>query len=275
MSRYLVNEIYPCLQGEGPQLGVPAVLVRFQVCNLRCTWCDTPYTHTLSSDPVNRDTQPNNDKTQVSASASREPRPRGGPRPPQRFFKATALELATRVRETAGSIRHVIFSGGEPTLYPLVPVLAALGETFTAEVESNGTIIPHLHHSSFSESDYGRFHWNISPKGQNAGCELQEEALDHWARLACGERAPSGVRASVTFKWVVRPSHFHEDTHEILQIMRRFHVSPARVVLMPEGTTAESQVGQHCASLAEFCQRQGMRYSPRLHVLLYGPERGR
>lgn len=255
-------------------MGLPSVLVRFQICNLRCTWCDTPYTHTLSSDPVDRDTLPNGDPSEHSNAAHKVRYPSGGLRPPQRFFKVTAPELAMFVREKAGAIRHIILSGGEPTLYPLVPILNELGETFTAEVESNGTIIPHLHHSNFAESDYAKFNWNISPKGRNAGCELNEEALEHWARLARAD-ARAGARASVTFKWVVRHNHFQEDTDEILQIMQQFRVNPERVVLMPEGTTAESQVGRHCAALASFCQSQGMRYSPRLHVLLFGSERGR
>jgi organic radical activating enzyme len=57
-TSFLINEIYPCLQGEGINLGKPSLLVRFQICNLRCVWCDTPYTHTFKSDPLNK-TEPN------------------------------------------------------------------------------------------------------------------------------------------------------------------------------------------------------------------------
>ncbi len=39
-----ISEIFYSIQGEGTLLGVPSVFVRTSGCNLRCVWCDTPYT---------------------------------------------------------------------------------------------------------------------------------------------------------------------------------------------------------------------------------------
>ena len=39
-----VSEIFHSIQGEGRLLGTPSVFIRTAGCNLRCAWCDTPYT---------------------------------------------------------------------------------------------------------------------------------------------------------------------------------------------------------------------------------------
>jgi len=42
-----ISETFTSLQGEGVLTGVPSFFVRTSGCNLRCRWCDTPYTSWL------------------------------------------------------------------------------------------------------------------------------------------------------------------------------------------------------------------------------------
>lgn len=241
-ASYLINEIYPCLQGEGAGIGTPSILVRFQICNLRCTWCDTPYTHTLKSDPI--------DASNLHAG--------------QAFKRLSVAALAEFIR-TFQPIRHLILTGGEPTLQNLKPLLALLGPSYTAEVESNGTQVPHERFHDFQEEDYPRFQWNISPKGRAAGQELVWNALMHWATL-------SRETNQVFFKFVIRQAHAAADLSEVLEIQDRLGLDRSRIFLMAEGTSVESQVGNQW--LHDMCLAERMRYSPRLHVLLFGPLRG-
>ncbi len=39
----LIHEIYLSVQGESTYAGLPCVFVRTSVCDLRCSWCDTPH----------------------------------------------------------------------------------------------------------------------------------------------------------------------------------------------------------------------------------------
>jgi 7-carboxy-7-deazaguanine synthase len=51
-----INEIFHSIQGESTHTGRPCVFVRLTACDLRCSWCDTPYAftegHKMSLDEV-------------------------------------------------------------------------------------------------------------------------------------------------------------------------------------------------------------------------------
>src|SRR6185295_10285412 len=63
------------------------------------------------------------------------------------------------------------------------------------------------------------------------------------------------------------------DLPEIHALVRQLNADPARVLLMPEGVDRE-KLRERGRWLAEVAKREGFRFSPRLHVELYGNERG-
>src|SRR5687768_15897814 len=85
----LISEIFYSLQGEGELTGVPSVFVRTSGCNLRCTWCDTPY-----------------------ASWN----PEGEQRTVEQIMAAVEIHPAAR---------HVVLTGGEPMIAKDIRPLAA------------------------------------------------------------------------------------------------------------------------------------------------------
>lgn len=238
----LVSELYPCLQGEGPNIGKPSILLRLQICNLRCVWCDTPYTHTLKSDPVD----PSNTNSG------------------QKYTRRSVEQVTEEIRKIE-RISHLIISGGEPTLQNISALLDALKDSHSIEVETNGTQIPHINHSSFSERHYEYAQWNVSPKGENAGQTLVETALSHWSQLA-------RRHSKVFFKFVVRKSEQDKDIREVEDLVRIYNLPHDRIILMAEGTTPESQLDN--GWIEKTCLKFGWSFSPRLHVLTHGSKRG-
>ena len=125
--KYVVKEVYYTLQGEGINVGRPAVFLRFTGCNLWsglekdranaiCQFCDTDFVGTDG--------------------------PGGGV-----FTSAAALAQSVRAQwPTNGALRTrplVVCTGGEPLLQldePLVDALHAAG--FDVAIETNGTQVP-------------------------------------------------------------------------------------------------------------------------------------
>jgi len=60
---------------------------------------------------------------------------------------------------------------------------------------------------------------------------------------------------------------------EVLELVRVLDAAAGKVVLMPEGIDA-GVLRERGVWLAEICKREGFRFSPRLHVELWGNRRG-
>src|SRR6202011_3677536 len=64
-----------------------------------------------------------------------------------------------------------------------------------------------------------------------------------------------------------------EDLAEVATMLRETGADRSRVVLMPEGTDADT-LRERGQWLVEICKREGFRFSPRLHIDLWGHRRG-
>ena len=168
---------------------------------------------------------------------------------------------AVRERLLELGCRHLVVTGGEPLLQQkaLAPLLSDLrGLGFYCEVETNGTLAPDR------EMAEAVSQWNVSPKLANSGNGRARREVPE--ALHAFRALPNAY-----FKFVVVD---RADVDEVSELAARHGIPAERVLLMPEGTDAET-LRRRGAWLAEACAERGIRFSTRLHILLWGDERGR
>lgn len=220
-----IVEMFHSIQGEGILAGVPSVFVRTSGCNLRCSWCDTPYTS----------------------------------------WKPEGVETSNEaiLQEVANyPARHVVVTGGEPMLFaPVVPLTAAFRERgLHVTIETAGTVYQPVACDLLS----------ISPKLANSTPEgewsVRHDATRYQPEILCRLITEFDYQ----LKFVISTP---ADLDEVQSMLTDLRADRSKVVLMPEGTTPEV-TRTRAQWLAEICKREGFRYSPRLHVDIWGDKRG-
>ncbi|HVE46155.1 MAG TPA: radical SAM protein [Acidimicrobiales bacterium] len=156
------------------------------------------------------------------------------------------------------SVPMVVVTGGEPLLQQrhlpsLLEELKARGRR--VEVETAGTIAPALAEGLVDQ-------WNVSPKLASSGM-----AVERRFRPAVLEQFQATGRA--VFKFVACSTG---DLDEIEAIVGQCRLEP--VWVMPEGTDASTVIAG-MQQLAAPVLAQGWNLTSRLHILVWGDERGR
>lgn len=220
-----IAELFYSLQGEGSLIGVPSFFIRTSGCNLRCSWCDTPYTSW---------------------------QPEGS----EMTLNAICAELQ---RYPA---RHAVVTGGEPMIAPEIAALTerlrALGMHIT--VETAGTQFKQVACDLMS----------ISPKLSNSTPEGRWAAQHERLRLQLDVLKRLMASYAYQLKFVIAAP---EDLAELKSLVAELNAPAEHIVLMPEGIDP-MQLRERGLWLAELCKNEGYRFSPRLHVDLYGNRRG-
>ena len=156
---------------------------------------------------------------------------------------------------------RLVITGGEPLLQqkelaPLATTLRRQG--YSIEVETNGTLAPS------DELTAAVSQWNVSPK-------LTNSTNPHDGRLASVAIEAFQKMDSAYFKFVLVAEH---DVKEVENLVSKYMLPRDRVILMPEGSTT-SELESRAGWVAALSVEHGFRYSPRLHISLWGNTRAR
>jgi 7-carboxy-7-deazaguanine synthase len=221
-----IAEVFYSVQGEGGLTGVPSIFIRTSGCNLRCSWCDTPYTSW---------------------------HPEGEHR---------GIESLVEQTLSFGA-RHVVVTGGEPMIAPgVVALTEALRErNLHVTIETAGTVYQPVACDLMS----------ISPKLRNS-----TPSDEQWHQMHERTRyRPEILRRLLSdydyqLKFVVTAPG---DMEEIIAMIEELNADRERVLLMPEGRSAEA-LRERAQWLVPLCLQHGYRYCPRVHVDIWGDKRG-
>lgn len=196
----LIAEIFHSIQGEGELAGVPSIFVRSSGCNLRCSWCDTPYASWH----------------------------------PEGAQRSVADIMA--VIENFPVTRHVVLTGGEPMIAKEMKVLAAAvrasGRHIT--IETAGTVMP-----AGIDCDLASLSpklLNSAPDPLTEAAWRRKHEATRWQP----DVVRAWVDAyAYQFKFVVARPEDVDELEPMLAALQR-EIPRHKVLLMPEGITTDA-----------------------------------
>jgi 7-carboxy-7-deazaguanine synthase len=250
------------VQGEGMYLGIPS-FIRLSGCNLRCAWigadgngspCDTPYSsHTPEKNMMEID---------------------------------DVIKILT-VNNPKFTIRHVVISGGEPTLQTaaleeLLTDLKRLG--YITTLETNATIYtdtiadntdlvsmsPKLSSSTPHEANLKNtgIKYIASWAAKHERDRINIDVINSYISRAIG----NGTHFQLKFV-VSKPEDIEEIKEDFISKITDYRLQDEDIMLMPEGVTADDIIN-NSQWVAKAAIENGWRFTPRLHTILWGTKRG-
>ena len=264
------------IQGEGKLAGVPVLFIRTCGCNLRCVWqtdageislCDTPYSSHY----------------------------------PEEQEEWEVNDIISVLRHNSANIRHVVISGGEPTIQPLPlcelakKIKTVLGLHIT--LETNGvyfiqqlaewidlfSISPKLGSSEPNSKKNRKLTGKVSETGIRDHKKTRRNitAIQHYINACMDlksyygdepDKVPVKKHAKdFQLKFVITsPSDIEEIKNDFLNHLS--FVKDEDILLMPVGGTIEL-IRRTAEMTARLAIINGWRFSPRLQIDLFNDRR--
>ena len=285
------SEAFYSVQGEGRFVGVPSVFLRTFGCNFECAGFGQERGNLIASDQMPFIIDPKADKTNPDAykDISELPvTPIGCDSSASWSVKYKHLQLTKTVDEVIDHITsllpsgtftgqhgediHLVITGGEPLLgwqrvWPeLIDKLHNEKGLVNVTFETNGSKFCEDNMVEYFNNDGKDVHvtWSTSPKLTISG-ETREDTL----KPECLVSMNKVTNSFLYNKFVVRDELCLPDVDAFVSAYKEANVKIDSVFLMPEGATFEQQTLTE-KDVAQICMETGYKFSPRLHINLFG-----
>lgn len=235
-----ISETFTSIQGEGKLTGTPSHFIRLSGCNLRCSWCDTPY-------------------------ASWSP-------------ESTSRTIGDLVEQAqAAEVQHVVVTGGEPMMFNGV---TSLCQTLRAAqlhvtIETAGTLTPPKWGSQMA--DLMSLSPKLSNSTPQIG-DIRDPD-QRWRERHEARRLNLPVLRTLLeqhpdhqLKFVVASPVDLAEIDDLIAELGPERIRSEDVMLMPEGVQVPAP--EKVEWIRNVCDTRGWTYCKRLHIELFGDTRG-
>jgi len=309
MNKLRYSELFYSIQGEGRYVGVPSVFLRVFGCNFDCRgfgqprdkdrWVleeemphNKPYHDTLEIKSIKDLPVPD-----IGCDSSFSWGKRWGHLADYDDTGIIVDKINSHIPEDDGFIEpiHLVITGGEPLLRGFQPAMSDIIfhrklRIKNITVETNGTQtfpfneIADTHEKylwyceRFGINDYlftcsryclpNGITWSVSPKLSISGEEWKDAIVPE--ALLTYNMWPDSF---LYLKFVVRDKHDIQEVEEAVSTYRDAGVKIDSVYLMPEGGTSEGLSFTE-QDVVQLCLDTGYKFSPRLHINLFGNKWG-
>jgi organic radical activating enzyme len=255
-----IDEIFGnAIQGEGLEMGTPAIFIRVGGCNLTCKGFNCKEKSPLDNSEiigcdsihaVNRKHFKHTWKKYYNS-----------------FDLINDIKKVLPTKKIKSELPLIIFTGGEPILYHQSEIMTKTIEYFISKkyrvlFETNATINIDFNKYPIYKKCIFSMSVKMSTSGEAKNKRWKPEIVDNYLKNTKNSH----------FKFVLSSKSIKEDEYEILNFLNQVPTF-GLVYVMPKGETSE-EISKNAKSVYEFACKFGFRYSDRLHIRIYENKRG-
>jgi len=258
-----VCEHFYTIQGEGPNSGVPSYLVRISNCSLKCPHCDSKYTWNDNNDLEFDETMiPSNCNNIILT----------GGEPIKSFYPFGNMDLQCLIANLTH--RHNKHIDIETNALPCISMIK--NSNIYYNIKYFDDILWRDKNISYVVSP--KFDLNCYPSKDEFNRDISIGLNDIFKFYRIKNRKTIGLKK--TYYKIVYMKELKDVITEFIKnniadwFKDRIFIMPLTPIDIQDQTKFRDIYKSNCEDTIEFCKKYGLRYTPRVHIDVYGLKRG-